>query len=314
MKIIAITPDRKRDYTTEQILEGLKSLGCEILASDAGNGIEKAVSEKQLLSENNIDAVIAFFGKVRDNRAPKHHLIKQLRETYPTAYVDGSEWTYTGYPLKNQIRDAMVDPKLRRGSPWLHEEMLKLTNAYFKRECYPEDMERGVQPLPFCMTKNHLIHSSDKDIDLMCVFGQTVTGFRKKAIEICSDIKSTTNYNIVIANNLNSEDYKKALSRSRIVIDAWGGGDCCDRFYEAIGAGACCFYQKYNVVVENPFLDFETAVEYEDEKTFKEKLRILLTSNRLSREIGFNGKEHALAYHTSESRAMKILKKLTGNK
>lgn len=311
MKIIAITPDRKRDYTTEQTLEGLKELGCEILATDIGNGIENSFTDEQLLSRNDIDGVVAFFGKVRDNRPPRHYLAKILKDKFPLIYVDGSEWTCTGYPQKDQMKDSLSDAKKRRGEPWLHGEMLSIAKHYFKRECYPEDLKNNVIPHPFCLTKRHLMHSPNKDIDLMCVFGQTSTGMRQRVMDLCQSLKQQTNFKIVVESNLNSEQYREVVGRSRIIIDAWGGGDTCDRFYEAVGAGACCLYQKYNVVVQNPFEDMYSAVEYWDEKSFVDRVKLLLNSSDLCLRIGERGKQHALSYHTSQVRARKILQLLS---
>jgi len=311
MKIIAITPDRKRDYTTEQTLEGLKQLGCEIMASDVGNGIQKAYAEEQLLNEKNVDAVIAFFGKVRDNRQPKYHIAKLLKDRLPIIYVDGSEWTCTGYPTKDQLKDSLVDPAKRRGTPWLNHEMLTLANFYFKRECYTEDLRKGIKPHPFCLTQRHLIQSDEKDVDLMCVFGQTTTGLRKEVMQICMKLKQETNFNIVVQENVEPNEYRQLLARSRIIVDAWGGGDTCDRFYEAVGAGACCLYQRYNIVQENPYEDFQSAVEYWDPASFLERVSLLLNSKQLCLRIGDRGKQHALSYHTSEYRARKILQLLS---
>lgn len=311
MKIIAITPDRKRDYTTEQTLEGLKELGCEIFATDIGNGVEISYTDENLLSRNDIDGVIAFFGKVRDNRPPRHYLAKMLKDKLPLIYVDGSEWTYTGYPTKDQVRDSLLDARKRKGHPWLHEEMLSIAKHYFKRECYPEDLQKNVIPHPFCLTKRHLSHIPDKDIDLMCVFGQTSTGMRQKVTDICRSLRDKTNYNIIVESNLQPEKYREVVSRSRIIVDAWGGGDTCDRFYEAVGAGACCLYQKYNIVMHNPFEDMHSAVEYWDEQSFTDRIKLLLNSKDLCLRIGERGKQHALLYHTAQVRARKILQLLS---
>ena len=311
MKIIAITPDRKRDYTTEQTLEGLKELGCEILATDVGNGVEISYTDENLLSRNDIDGVIAFFGKVRDNRPPRHYLAKMLKDKLPLIYVDGSEWTCTGYPMKDQVRDSLLDTRKRRGHPWLHEEMLSIAKHYFKRECYPEDLQSSIIPHPFCLTKRHLSHVPDKDIDLMCVFGQISTGMRQKVMDMCRSLREKTNYNIIVESNLQPEKYREVVSRSRIIVDAWGGGDTCDRFYEAVGAGACCLYQKYNVVVHNPFEDMHLAVEYWDEQSFIDRVKLLLNSKDLCLRIGDRGKQHALLHHTAQVRARKILQLLS---
>jgi hypothetical protein len=307
MKIIAITPDRKRDYTAEIVIDGFKKLGVEIIASDIGNGILDSFSESQILSVDDADFVVSFFGKIRDNNSPKYHLLDSLKNKFSIAYVDGSEWTYTGYQNKNQIINSLKNPRMRKGEPWINEKMRLLAKSYFKRECYQDDLESGIIPLPFALSDRHLIKNDDKDIDVMCVFGQNMTGLRKEVIEHCLMLKKVTNYNIVVSDNLDQNSYKNVISRSRIVIDAWGGGDNCDRFYEAIGARACCLYQKYNVIVENPFIDFKHAVSFEDMSSFADKLELLLKSEDMTFELGKSGFLHALEHHSSVNRAKTII-------
>lgn len=308
MKIIAITPNKKRDYTTELIIEGFNKLGVEIIATDLGNGITKSFSDQEILSINDADFVVAFFGKVRDNNPPKHYLIDQLKHKFKIAYVDGSEWTYTGYQNKNQMSDSLINPILRRGEPWVNEEMFSKCDAYFKRECYDKDIQKGIIPLPFGLMDRHLLDDKIKDIDVMCVFGQHMTGLRKEAAEYC--LKINSQYKVVVAKDLNPEIYKQVLSRSRIVIDAWGGGDNCDRFWEAIGSGACCLYQKYNVIIENEFNHLQHAVSYDTIDSFITNLNLLLQSKDLTNMIGKSGKAHGLNYHTSTSRAKRIIEKM----
>jgi len=310
MKIIAITPDRKRDYTSEIVIDGFKKLGVEIIASNTGNGITDSFSESYILNVDDADFVVAFFGKVRDNNPPKYHLLDHLKNKFPIAYVDGSEWTCTGYQNKNQMVDSLKNPSLRRGEPWINEKLLKLSKTYFKRECYPEDIKSGIIPLPFALSDRHVIKNDNKDIDVMCVFGQNMTGLRKEVIEHCLMLKATTNYNVVVSDSLDQDSYKNVISRSRIVIDAWGGGDNCDRFYEAIGAQACCLYQKYNVIVENPFIDFKHAVSFEDMNSFANKLELLLKSKDVTFELGKSGFLHALKHHSSVNRAKTIIERM----
>jgi hypothetical protein len=308
MKVIAITPNKKQDYTTELIIDGFKKSGVDIFATDVGNGIAKSFSDKEILSINDADFAVSFFGKVRDNSPPKYYLIDQLKSKFKIAYIDGSEWTFTGYQNKNQAINSLNNPQLRRGEPWINESMLNSCDAYFKRECYKEDLKKGIISLPFGLLDRHLCNNDNKDIDVMCVFGQHETGLRKEVTNYCS--KLSKSYNVVISNSLDQRKYKEIISRSKIVIDAWGGGDNCDRFWEAIGSGACCLYQKYNVVFENEFIDFKHAVSYTDINSFIEKLHFLLESTELTNSIGKSGKEHGLTHHTSFTRAKKVIERM----
>jgi hypothetical protein len=304
MKILAITPDRKRDYTTEQTIEGLRLLGVDIEATGFGNGISSIVDDNRAVSFH-YDAVFCFFGKVRDNNPPKHYLLPfvQVRRD-KIVYIDGSEWTSTGYRSEKQKDLSTLDPEIRRGSPWINFEMQKYCGHYLKRETYPVDVKSGIIPFPFSMSKHHVVDTLDKDIDVMCVFGQNQTGLRRQVEDSCKKMsKLFPQKRFIVSNSLNPDQYRETLARSKIVIDAWGGGDTCDRFYEAVGSKACCLYQAYNIVNPDPYEDMNQAVEYRSTEEFEFKLATLLSDEDLSLKIGANGFDHAKKFHTSKNRA-----------
>jgi len=311
MKILAITPDRKRDYTAEQTVEGLRLLGVDIEATGFGNGISSIVDDNRAVSFH-YDAVFCFFGKVRDNNPPKHYLLPFVQVSRDKiVYIDGSEWTSTGYRSEKQKDLSALNPEIRRGDPWINAEMLKNCGHYLKRETYPVDVKSGIIPFPFSMSKRHVVDTLDKDIDVMCVFGQNQTGLRRQVEDSCkkmSEIFSEKRF--IVSNSLRPDQYLEALRRSRIVIDAWGGGDTCDRFYEAVGSKACCLYQSYNIVNPDPYEDMEHAVEYRSIEEFEHKLSILLSNKDLALKIGEKGFDHARRFHTTESRARLALLKV----
>lgn len=317
MNVVVVPPNVKQDFITELVIEGLRDLNCKIFSSDLGNGIYS----NEVYSDNDIvdisktaDAVLFFFGKVKGNAPPKHYLIDRLQDRSRCAYIDGSEWTSTGYQEKNQAEMSLIDPSKRRGRDWIREDMLEKCAYYFKRECYPEDAERGLIPLPFGLLKRNIpsIDFETKDIDVSCIFGHTLTGLRKETMQVCEQIKKENpHYKIIVSSRLSPEEYSSSIARSKIVIDAWGGGDSCNRFYEAIGARACCLYQRYNTVVPNEYEDMKHAVSYSTISEFKEKLNFLLSNQQIARHVGKDGYTHALKYHTSKARAEFILKIVT---
>lgn len=310
MKLVLITPNKKHDYTTELIIEGLKQHNCNLVATDVGNGITKDFSDIEIIEEaKSADLAIAFFGKVRDNKPPKHYLFEKLLEKNKRAFVDGSEWTSTGYPEYNQVSNSLKNPDLRRGNDWINHHMLNISQFYYKRETYQQDLNLGIIPLPFGLMNRHLQHNVNKDIDIFCVFGHQNTGLRKETMDYCNFLKLKSDYNIVVGSKYPKEQYMSLLSRSKIIIDAWGGGDNCDRFYEGIGARACCLYQKYKTIVPNSFVDFTHAVSYENMDEFIQRLHMLLENENLTNQIAIDGLNHAIKYHSSYARAHNILEK-----
>lgn len=313
MKIACITPDNKRDYLCENILEGIHELGHELIISDPGNGfVKRALYDNEFReAADQSDAMLVFFGKQRNNRPPRRYFLEQVNlPKSRIAYIDGSEWSCTGWEGPEQASASLSDNSKRRGEPWIDEEMIHQCGHYFKRETYKQDLERGIIPLPLGLSNKHLVDSQNvKDIDIFCSFGHTKTGLRKEAIEIAQHFKNTTNFNVVVRNDLSPKEYKDHLKRAKIVIDAFGGGDTCDRFWEGIGAKACVVYQRYNIEFPNPFVDWEHAVSYTSANELSENLTKLLQSNKIT-TIAESGYQHALTFHTVKQRADIICSKL----
>lgn len=42
-------------------------------------------------------------GKVNGNIPPKYFLLDKIKRPNITAYIDGSEWTYSSFPKKNKL-------------------------------------------------------------------------------------------------------------------------------------------------------------------------------------------------------------------
>jgi len=314
MKIACITPDNKRDYLCEMVLEGLSELGHQLVVSDPGNGFCKhSLIDGSFREElKSSDLLLCFFGKVRGNRPPRRYFVAD--SDFPrdrTVYIDGSEWSATGWESGDQTAASLTNPSRRRGEPWLDEEMLKRCGHYFKRETYAQDLARDVVPFPFAMCDRHVVMTGEKDIDVLCSLGHTKTGMRKEAIEVVQNFRDTTDashkLNIVVRSDLSSSEYKDHLRRARIVVDAWGGGDTCDRFWEAVGARACVLYQRYNVEFPHPFLDFEHAVSWSTPDELSKSIHHLVFNDANPELIGERGLEHAMCYHTAKNRAQQIL-------
>jgi hypothetical protein len=165
MIVGCITPDGKQDYLAELVIEGFRVRGDILVASDLSNGIlasEVMSDDKFVKLSPQFDMLLVFFGKVRGNRPPKWHLLDQMKNVPRDriVYIDGSEWTCTGWEANNQSRDSLLDPSKRRAEPWLNEPMLKRAGHYFKRETYQQDRLRGVVPLPFGLFDRHVLPES----------------------------------------------------------------------------------------------------------------------------------------------------------
>lgn len=316
MKIACVTPDNKRDYLCETVLEGLHGLGHQLVVSDPGNGFCKhALLDGEFrVAADECDAMLVFFGKQRNNRPPRRYFLDQVKlPKSRVAYIDGSEWSCTGWESGDQASASLVDPTRRRGEPWLDEEMIRRCGWYFKRECYLQDVQRGIIPLPFAMCERHLIERlpfDEKDIDVFCSFGHEKTGLRREVNEFMTRLRDNQGPNglrIVVRAGMSQEQYKDHLRRSRVVIDAWGGGDTNDRMWEAIGAGALVLYQRHNVITPNPLEEWIHAVSYSNIAELSNEITLLFEDGHID-SIAAEGLAHALRFHTAKHRAEEILK------
>ena len=316
MKIAAITPYKKSDYLVETVIEGIYKNNIELKCSCPGNGVHKEdiLSAKDLIEySKTADYVFAIWGKQKGiYPGINYNLVKEINQPQKTIYIDGSEWNCHAQTYSNQVVMAKQNPQLRKGTPWINEDMYSYCNFYFKRECYPEDKKRGIIPLLFgAVDKNFSGYEllEDKTIDIFCSFGQVNDGLRLEATQICQKLK-TEGYNVVTESNLDYETFKKYILSSYISIDAWGGGDCCARLWEILANQSCAFMQEYNIVFPNDFTDGENIVKYNTSEELENKLRYYLNNKDKCLKIGQKGYEHLIQHHTSKKRVEYILNKI----
>ena len=325
MKIVAITPDKKLDCVCCPIIEGMNDSGIEVIATDLGNSVIKSYSDEQVLEHaKNADYIFAFFGKVRGNNSPKYHLLQTINRPESSVYIDGSEWTATGYPdgksiieapwgrVNSQVYEAKINSKRCKGEPWINKSMKDFCKWYFKRECYPEDKENGIIPLNIgCQNKFFGNYNLNKDIDIFCSFGQLNNGFRYEIQNFCYDLKSR-GYNVVIKNGLDYQDYLQHINRSFISISSWGAGNSCMRMWENMANSSCTFAQRTEILFPNKPQDAVDYVEYSNMKEFEEKIYHYLNNKNKCVEIGRNGLNFVKKYHNGKARFNYIIENVMG--
>ena len=310
MKIVAITPDRKFDSVAPLVIEGLRDLGHRVIASDCGNGIKKSYSDEEIVSHaKNADYIFVLWGKVRGNRPPKYYLLDRINRPEITAYVDGSEWTCTGYcdrdkkiiapwshgdKISLQMYEAKLDPSRCKGNPWINEKMFSYCNWYL-----------GCLKQYFGNFKN-----IEKDIDIFCSYGHLYTGLRFETYEICKKL-SDEGYNVVFSNKMDHEKYLKTIARSRISVSAWGAGNSCMRLWESMANKTLCFRQKTQILFPNEPEDGKHCVVYETPEEFEKKIRHYLKINEECVRIGLEGYNHVLKYHTGIPKVLSMLETMS---
>jgi len=255
-------------------------------------------------------------------------LLDEINRPEITAYIDGSEWTSTGFldneiaedkSMKSQDVEAIADVNRIKGEPWIDKDMYNKCSWYFKRIVLPEDLKQD-KIIPCYIgafnsfTQQHWLEH-EKEIDLYCSFGgnagHLTTGLRKPVYEYCNSLKG---YNSVIGEKLKFKDYINTISKSYIAISAWGAGNCCQRMWEILANKTCCFIQKPILEYPNKLVDGESCVYYETLEEFKEKLNYYLDNKEECIRIGKNGYEHIKKYHTGLARVKYMLNVMKGKK
>ena len=319
MKIVVIAPKEKWDFLAESVIEGFYENNLEVYSSDIGNGIKESdvYSDEDIIKHSeDCDYIFVIWGKITGGYpGPKYHLLEKINKKNKVVFIDGSEWTATGHPLPFQVRDSKSNPKLRRGEPWIDISMVSNSKWYFKRECYPRDTEFGIIPLPFSSTKSHFSSDNftseivEKEIDIFCSFGQINDGLRLETLNFCLEL-SEKGYVVESRKGYDFETFKNKISKSYISIDAWGGGETCQRFWLNTANRTCCFAQKYTIDFPHPFIDGENFVEYETIDEFQNKIISYLDDKDKCIEIGNKGYEHTKKYHTSKQQVKYIFEKM----
>jgi len=312
MKIVVIPPRDKLDYLAETIIEGLYKNGADIYSSDAGNGIRAGdvYSDRQIVEHSkDCDYIFVIWGKVKNQfPGPKYYLVNEINRKEKTVYIDGSEWTYTGRPEKGQLVESRTgDFTRRRGNAWINESMYIKSKWYFKRECYEQDLDRGIIPLLFgSVDRNFYNKSVEKKYDIFCSYGHLNEGLRRETLNLCRKLKDE-GYNVIVEGGFSYEEFKKKLKSSWIGIDAWGGGDCCARLWEILANNTMVMTQQYNIKFPNDFTDGENIVKYKTIEEFESKIRRYLNDKNEMERISENGYKHLLKYHTAQKRVEYIL-------
>lgn len=310
MKIVTIVPRGKYDYLAHSVIEGLRKHKVNIIASDFGNTIEKS----ELYSEHDIikhshdaDFIFAIWGK----SPGRYHLLDKINKPEKTIYIDGSEWSFNGKSTKEQVLDSKIDPLKRRGNPWINDYMIGRVSHYFKRECYPQDIEEfGCIPLPFAALDSYFKHYTvKKEIDLYCSFGQVNTGLRQEIESECHKL-GKNGLKVAITRDVPSSTYYELISKSYLAVDAFGGGECNARMFQILANQSCLFTEKPNILYPNPYVDGNTVIHYKDIHEFRHKLTYYLDNRATIRLITENAFEHTKKYHTSYARVKYIFDKI----
>ncbi|MFH1822955.1 MAG: glycosyltransferase [Patescibacteria group bacterium] len=213
--------------------------------------------------------------------------------------------------ISRQKVEAKYNPRRCKGDPWLNDKMFNYCMWYFKRECYPEDVARGIIPLNIgCWNEYFSNLNIKKDIDILCSFGQLDTGLRYEVYHFCKKLEYEGYKVKFIGMGKQKVDFKtylELIARSFIGLSAWGAGNSCRRLYETMAGRTCCFAQKTEIEFVNKPEDGVHYVEYSNMAEFMDKIYYYLNNRKLCSDIGKRGYDFVKKYHTGAARVHYML-------
>ena len=99
-----------------------------------------------------------------------------------------------------------------------------------------------------------------------------------------------------------------------MIVDAWGAGsNCTVRRNEVVMNSTAVIGQKWEIIVPDDYTDGVNIINYKDVNEFEEKVDYYFKNQEKLIEIGENGYQHALKYHTTEKRMKYIFDIIKGN-
>lgn len=340
MKIIAILGARE-EYLACEILKGLHRMGVELITSKPLNEYKRQVDtfssgasndlplnqpnytdEEIVEHSNDADYIFVFWNRFINptdtNIGGRIYLVDKINQPDKTVVIDGSECSYTGNNHGSIWKDSKNYQKgSALGHSWIWEYMRERAKWYFKRETFPEDVhEHNIIPCPYSTRiedRRDSLLGLDKDMFMVCVFGHLKTGLRAEVKQSCSNLKSKLGNSILVDGGIDREEYLKLVGRSGMIVDAWGAGsNCTVRRNEVVMNSTAVIGQQWEIIVPDDYTDGVNIINYKDINEFEEKVNYYFKNQDKLVEIGENGYQHALKYHTTEKRMKYIFDILEG--
>ena len=117
------------------------------------------------------------------------------------------------------------------------------------------------------------------------------TGLRQRVSDLSREQALHSGYKFSIHSSLNPERYYAELSRSRVAVDCFGGGEMNFRRFEILAFGTCLLAEKSSIIYPVPFIHGKHLFEFSTVAEFKCLLDYLLENPCVAEEVGNNGRD-----------------------
>jgi hypothetical protein len=179
--------------------------------------------------------------------------------------------------------------------------------AYFKREMLAcLDYGPNAYPLPFGYPDRHVPDAmpEHRGTELFWA-GKRLFGTRSLYLDHLNAILGRT-----LDQKLTQEEYRRAISDSRIGLSFFGFGFDTVRYWELAAHGCMVLAERPLVRIPFNFVEGESAVFFDDARELEQKLAYYLAHAEEAERIGRAGRDLFLRYHTSSARARQFLGRL----
>lgn len=298
--ILAFTPNNKHDYLAHTIIEGMYEAGIDLRCTGNSNGERVRISPVDLIKKQHQ----ADFIFIIHYKGKSYEHLSQVEDWSKVVFFDGSEWSFNYLP-----------PFSKQGL--VSEEMLERAQFYFKRECYPEHIAKGIIPFPFGAVGSDFANNSlEKDVDILCAFGQPKsfvtetdkTQWRQVAMRAVNEL-GAEGYNVITTK---VPEYLRYVNRSWLTVDAYGGGECNQRTFQIPANKSVGLYKRFQIGTPN-YVEGSHYLAWDSAEELKEKARKYLADKEKLSYLTRQAYENTLQYHTAKARAKYILDIIYGN-
>lgn len=281
------------DLLTATVIEGLKALGHEIIASEESNYATKSSDKTVRAAARQADLIIVF-----SNNEVRTELVHGITDR-PIVYVDGADQ-----------QEFRVPPDVR-------------FQAIFKRELnrhWINVHKEAIYPLPFAAETRYFLSDAPPTRDINVSFAANLnTNCARYAVHyrlaelndpqifIGSTGECAYGGQGAIGAVKGTQKFRELLYRSQISVNVPGVGYDCARYWEILAAGALLYTQELDIVIPNPLVEDEHCVVFRSLDEFIPKLKALQAAPERLAQIAAAGQTHLLKHHTTRARAQYLL-------
>jgi len=177
---------------------------------------------------------------------------------------------------------------------------------YFKRE-YLKDTEYLpiITPLSFSYSEKYIPENvATTRANTLFWAGKTYPN-REPFIKAYEEIHGRRRFN-----KWKQDKYSQKLLLNRIGLNLKGFGSDTVRYWELPAHGTLLLSQRLDIVIENDFVDGESALFFDTVEEMKSKVRFCMNNGSYADSIRSKGHEHFKKFHTSKARAEQLLYKI----